>query len=174
MWCAKMVAMKNLSDTDIAWLAGVFEGEGCIYAPSHRRGARIAIKMTDKDIIERIDAMFPCPRITPVLPRESHHQVQYAWTITKGDTIEEILELLMPYFGERRKAKGREQLAFLESRLGKGTFNREKTHCPAGHQYSPENTYIMPNGKNKGKRICKTCRENFKRSWRAAKKATSG
>lgn len=35
-----------------------------------------------------------------------------------------------------------------------GMRNRTKTHCPRGHPYSPENTYIYRDGKQ---RICKTC-----------------
>ncbi len=31
--------------------------------------------------------------------------------------------------------------------------NRSKTHCPKGHEYSPENTYV---GK-RGGRLCRTC-----------------
>lgn len=37
--------------------------------------------------------------------------------------------------------------------LSVATFNRLKTHCPAGHAYSPENTYVNP----KGSRICRAC-----------------
>lgn len=32
--------------------------------------------------------------------------------------------------------------------------NREKTHCPKGHEYTPENTYVNP----KGWRLCRMCR----------------
>ncbi|MFE7780324.1 HNH endonuclease signature motif containing protein [Streptomyces nigrescens] len=38
--------------------------------------------------------------------------------------------------------------------FGISTWNRLKTHCPAGHPYSAENTYIHP--RNNG-RICRTC-----------------
>lgn len=31
--------------------------------------------------------------------------------------------------------------------------NAEKTHCPLGHEYSDENTYVCA----RGKRSCKTC-----------------
>lgn len=37
--------------------------------------------------------------------------------------------------------------------FGISTFNRIKTHCPGGHAYSAENTYVSP----KGSRICRTC-----------------
>ena len=34
-----------------------------------------------------------------------------------------------------------------------GWRNRQKTHCPKGHEYTPENTYTS----RKGCRTCKTC-----------------
>jgi hypothetical protein len=37
--------------------------------------------------------------------------------------------------------------------FGISTWNRLKTHCPTGHPYSAENTYISP----KGGRICRAC-----------------
>lgn len=33
------------------------------------------------------------------------------------------------------------------------TFNKSKTHCPKGHEYTPENTYTS----KRGCRQCKTC-----------------
>jgi len=37
--------------------------------------------------------------------------------------------------------------------LSRGSSNRKKTHCPAGHPYSPENT-VFQNG---DERVCLTC-----------------
>lgn len=34
-------------------------------------------------------------------------------------------------------------------------MSNRKTHCPQGHEYTPENTYTRPNGK----RECRTCRK---------------
>lgn len=34
-----------------------------------------------------------------------------------------------------------------------GLYQKSKTHCPQGHEYSKENTYIRPNGK----RCCRIC-----------------
>lgn len=40
--------------------------------------------------------------------------------------------------------------------------NAAKTHCPKGHEYTPENTYASPSS---GGRTCRTCI----REWRAAR-----
>jgi len=41
--------------------------------------------------------------------------------------------------------------------------NKNKTHCPQGHAYDEENTYITP----KGHRACKECVRESGRRWRA-------
>ena len=60
------------------------------------------------------------------------------------------------------------------SGLGKGGHQRAKTHCPAGHEYTPENTYNQPGGG----RQCRLCvrirnREAQRRKRAAAKAAES-
>ena len=45
-----------------------------------------------------------------------------------------------------------------------GTTNRNKTHCPSGHEYTPENTYKAPSS---NERHCKICKEKHRRRWRA-------
>ncbi|WP_425607463.1 RusA family crossover junction endodeoxyribonuclease [Rhodococcus pyridinivorans] len=46
----------------------------------------------------------------------------------------------------------------------KDCFNRSKTHCPQGHEYTDENTYVCP----QGRRNCRTCRTEASRKRRAA------
>lgn len=41
-------------------------------------------------------------------------------------------------------------------RANAGVRQRERTHCPHGHPYSLENTYVKPSGE----RCCRTCRRS--------------
>lgn len=42
--------------------------------------------------------------------------------------------------------------------MNPAAINREKTSCPQGHAYSPDNTY-----RTGGRRFCRTCRRAFDR-----------
>ncbi len=42
----------------------------------------------------------------------------------------------------------------------------QRTHCPKGHEYTPENTYRNPKSPNK--RVCITCRNANSAAWREA------
>lgn len=50
----------------------------------------------------------------------------------------------------------------LRSELTLNSINAAKTHCVAGHEFTPENTYIS---KTNGQRVCRLC----KRDWARAK-----
>jgi hypothetical protein len=40
---------------------------------------------------------------------------------------------------------------------GRGVHNREKTHCPAGHEYTEDNVYRFVSRGGYLSRRCKTC-----------------
>jgi hypothetical protein len=47
-----------------------------------------------------------------------------------------------------------------------GPMHRAKTHCPGGHPYDLENTYLCPNGA----RQCRICRREADRRYKASRK----
>ena len=47
-------------------------------------------------------------------------------------------------------------------------LNRDKTHCPQGHEYTPENTYIP----RRGGRNCRRCKLEAQRRYAARKDRT--
>lgn len=51
---------------------------------------------------------------------------------------------------------------------GATAINAAKTHCPQGHEYSPENTYVHPGTNN---RRCRTCNAESVHRMRARRAA---
>ncbi|GAA1404148.1 hypothetical protein GCM10009600_13480 [Oerskovia paurometabola] len=50
-------------------------------------------------------------------------------------------------------------------RSARGARQLEKTHCPAGHEYTPENTYRFPSD-NRARRRCRACRIARSTAWK--------
>jgi hypothetical protein len=154
----------------LAWFAGLFEGEGNI-AIAKNGGTRLTIRMTDRDIIERVAELFPVQSIQVVVPKParagySQPKTQYAWRVSDPARVREILQLILPWLGQRRSAAAREVLAHLATRPGIGGYQRLKTHCAAGHEYTPENTYVRPGTEH---RHCRTCRTEWSTTYRNRK-----
>lgn len=49
----------------------------------------------------------------------------------------------------------------IENSMSGPVVNSLKTHCPKGHGYTKDNTYIHPDGS----RRCRVCRIEYKRKW---------
>lgn len=158
----------RITPLEVAWLAGLFEGEGCIYI-KHGRGAsvRLALSSLDRDVIERLDRLVPCPGIKE--RQQPNGKIEYRWRVQRAVVVREFLTAILPWLGERRAAKAREALAFLASRPGSATaWQHAKTHCKHGHRYTASNTYREP---KTGRRQCRTCRyEHIRRARALAKK----
>lgn len=50
--------------------------------------------------------------------------------------------------------------------IGRSAVNAEKTHCPRGHKYTPENVWI-----NSGRRYCRACRRSLNAEYKRLRKA---
>jgi LAGLIDADG-like domain len=90
---------------EIAWAAGLFEGEGC-FSRSRNRGQVIAcISMADRDVMERFAKIIGRGRLRKVLPRQPHHKPIYRLDLAGYDNLRYLYRLFEPWLGERRKQK---------------------------------------------------------------------
>ena len=85
-----------------------------------------------------------------------------------GITAENARKVTCTICGRAYKKKGNRRTC---DHITRGVNNRNKTHCPQGHAYSPENTYRFA----RGTRVCRTCAiERAKQNYRVARlKATA-
>lgn len=108
-----------MKSVDIAWLAGLVEGEGCIgfykngqHSSGHEYHLpKLTINMTDKDVIQKAADLFGSKVNGPYNPGknasgESYKQ-KFAVNVYGSRAIGWMMTLY-PFLGSRRRAKARE------------------------------------------------------------------
>lgn len=108
---------ENISPVDIAWAAGIFEGEGCFSTFPNQNNTRryigLQVNMTDEDVVERLYNVFGVGTFAPWHPpshRESGRKPQYRWRVS-GKNAEAVFWLIAPHLGKRRIARFMELLS---------------------------------------------------------------
>lgn len=125
---------------DIAWAAGLFEGEGCITicgkSSTYGGGGQLALTMTDEDIVQRFRDVVGVGQIYPT--DRGRHKRQYRWVASNFENVQAVIAMLWPWLGPRRSNRAVEVLAYVRAR----THNKNKSHCKRGHEFTPANLPI--------------------------------
>jgi hypothetical protein len=163
---------------DIAWLAGLLEGEGCFRI--HKKSPGITVNMTDEDVVARAAKVFGYPKPDkayiqrtgrkPIWCFSMHGKHAVAWMMT-----------LYTFMGERRRAKIREIIIEWTAHKGRKYTTRglrvmAKCH-PAKLEHARglcRNCYQSDNiERYKQKPGWIEQRRKYKREWEAKKKAVA-
>lgn len=107
------VQIREISDVDLAWLAGLLEGEGTFILRREAATAcqrerviiRICVHMTDRDVVERVRDIVGVGTVLPRKPGKPHHKMTFQWIISAKAPTLELMRLLRPHMGERRRAR---------------------------------------------------------------------
>lgn len=96
-----------MTEIDIAWAAGLLEGEGSFITRTKSPVLCVTCNMTDLDILERLQSIFG-----GLIHKNSRTSERYkdhwkdAWTWSaSGATAKDIMEAVLPYMGKRRSEK---------------------------------------------------------------------
>ena len=100
---------------ELAFLAGIFEGEGSL--SYNKRSWQFKIDMADKDIIDRCVALWDLST-TVQKPRKEHYKTQYRACTYQRDKIFAIICDIYPYLGARRREKCDEFLKWYADKTG--------------------------------------------------------
>jgi hypothetical protein len=151
-----------MNDIDLGWLAGIFEGEGCIYITQDGRTLRLTIPSTDLETVEKVKRLTGIGTIHQAnyVVKSGESRVIYRWQAQKLLEVQDLLRTLLPHFGKRRTAKAIEGLAIEPNPNGYGPRNPQRLEvCRRGlHEMVGNNVAVAKNG-NRRCRLCRNERE---------------
>lgn len=129
-----------------AWLAGIFEGEGCIRFRG-RSSVALSVTMTDFDVIRKCHELSGRGYLNgPYRPYGSTKQTLH-WTVGQAVDVEFVLNKMLPHFGERRHARALEaleRLALVDRYVGRRLH--VGSICKNGHLISEDILYFTSSG----------------------------
>lgn len=149
--------MNKMSEGEIGYLAGLFDGEG--WFVTHPTTISMHVAMVDFDVIERIHQITGVGNLNEVPPRGTRKQWQLQWSVGVYEHIVELINVIMPHLSERRTARANEVLSEIQIRQERAEWRT--THFVCGHDKVEDNTYHFPEtGPNQGKTACRECQRN--------------
>lgn len=96
------------SKIDVAWAAGLFEGEGCITQVGKIKSPRLKLQMTDFDVVRRFKKIVRCGNLCTTRFKNKKYKIQLVWYTGRKAVVAKVLEMLLPYFGMRRRRRAKE------------------------------------------------------------------
>lgn len=134
---------------DIAWAAGIIEGEGT-FGIAKDRTKFVTVRMTDEDIILRLQEIFGGNVTGPYsFSSSADHKPLYRWSVSQREKVVEVLEAILPYMGIRRSNKINELL--LNNKL-----------FPRGYRVNSAQHGTISMYSNSAKCRCEPCKEAWK------------
>ncbi len=114
-----------MTDLELGWVAGLFEGEGSIVltkVKNRKDSYRVmcVVSSTDKDVIESFTKIVNFGKMNgPYKPSDSGRKLRYTWDVQNQKECLKFLKLILPQLHSRRSVKALEVINFLEERLAK-------------------------------------------------------
>jgi len=147
---------------DLAWAAGLFEGEGS-WSPIRRDSGNprltAQLGMTDLDTVDRFEAI--AGRGVRSIIKANRAKPLYHWRIAGYEHVQALAAMLWPWLSQRRRGRVVELLRNTqESPIQRFSW---RTRCPRGHPYDGRTRH--------GYRICLTCRRQMQSEARDRKRA---
>ncbi len=150
---------------DIAWAAGLFEGEGCIGYWSRKCSATLVT--TDRDVLDRFVAVVGLGAIekNPRLSRVGSFakKPQWVWRASGFEDTQAIVAAFWRWLGRRRRDKCEDVLLAGRDKPVEGKYrgyvNKVRGICATGiHAATGTNVYTNPKS---GRIFCVPCRARY-------------
>ena len=95
-----------MDNDDLAWVAGLLEGDGFFWKQTSRRGyvrVGVGVKSTDEDVLRYLERLIPESRIRgPFEPRSLGKKPYWHWELGLRLVVIDLLKQIRPWMGKRR------------------------------------------------------------------------
>lgn len=112
--------MRELTEAEAAWIAGIYEGEGCLQRNLTRNGNsesicwQLKIAMSDFDVIDRLASLAGIGSVQKeTVPRIPGRKLMARWCVSSRADVLAVVQAIRPWLGHRREARADEFLAFI-------------------------------------------------------------
>jgi len=112
----KALNTSNWTDTNIAWLAGIIEGEGTFTIRKGGLFTTIKVVSTDYDVIDKIHSIVE-GKINGPYKRDDLRKSYKVWSLHESYPQQELMKKILPWMGKRRSARIKKCLKILEKAL---------------------------------------------------------
>lgn len=149
-----MAVVVSASDAEIAWAAGIFEGEGCILVSNR---VTLDVRMNDGDVLTRFHKIVGGRLHGPYDPplNSGNRKQFWNWQCGLANDVELILRAFLPWFGIRRAARANEALKALASVSRRSDKLVVGIRYKRGHLLVSHNVYRQS---DRGTIECRACR----------------
>jgi hypothetical protein len=122
-----------MTEIEIAWLAGLLEGEGCFFGAHNGKRSRginnsckVYLSMTDLDVVKKAGGLIGV-EVRSYQPNRPNSKMAHRLQI-HGDKAVSLMQAILPFMGERRSKKIQELLERAKNRLSPSERGRRATH----------------------------------------------
>lgn len=91
----------------LAWAAGIFEGEGCITFSSKSRAIQAIVVSTDSDVLQQFKDIVGFGTLGKLITIK-HWKPKGNWYCSSFEEVQTLVAMLWPWLKSRRKTKAKE------------------------------------------------------------------
>jgi hypothetical protein len=141
-------AEMRAADEELAWAAGLFDGEGSVYLLRHRthdgylyvEAALTQSGLVLPEVLTRFEHAVGYGRIYGPYPAEEPWLPVYRWKASRRPHVEDLVIRLRPWLGSVKRTQAEHALSAVSAqpRLPRGnpSWGSHKSHCIRGHEYA--------------------------------------
>jgi len=97
----KLASEMKATDLELAWVAGILEGEGT-FRVTDSGSTIVSVEMADLDVLQKLQTVLGFGTLGNERKRGENRRTTWTFQISGRRDIEQLLNAILPYMGERR------------------------------------------------------------------------